>query len=152
MQIKLGKCKCTTKITSRIRNDLFKYINKAGDEFKITMFKSMANFILKELVPDTYNYTKLFGLWKQKGSELDLNMMRMVLKTPRSSRMQPHINKHYPYIQIGGIAGNTCTEHPIVLKHWMKSNKTKGVVGIFQTFYMEKFFNKEGLIDTLYTM
>ena len=29
-------------------------------------------------VPETYNYTKLFGLWKGKVSELDLNMMRYI--------------------------------------------------------------------------
>ena len=34
----------------------------------------------------------------------------------------------------------------------MKGNKTKGEVGILQAFDMEKFFNNEGLIDTLYTI
>ena len=28
----------------------------------------------QEMVPDTYDYTKLFGLYKGKGSKLDLNM------------------------------------------------------------------------------
>ena len=45
-------------------------------------------------------------------------------------------------IQIGGIAGYTSTEHLIVLKTLMKSVETKGEVGIFQAFYMEKFFDK----------
>ena len=31
-----------------------------------------------ELVPDKYDYTKLFGLWKGKGSKLDLNMTRYI--------------------------------------------------------------------------
>ena len=33
----------------------------------------------------------------------------------------------------------------------MKTNETKGIVGIFLAFNMEKFFDKEGPIDTLYT-
>ena len=48
-------------------------------------------------------------------------------------------------------AGNTSTEHFILLKTWMRKNETKGIVGIFQAFEMGKFFDKEGLIDTLYT-
>ena len=32
----------------------------------------------QEMVPDTYDYTKLFGLWKGKGSKLDLNMTRYI--------------------------------------------------------------------------
>ena len=38
----------------------------------------MADCILNELVPDTYDYTKPFGLVRQKGSELDFNMMRYI--------------------------------------------------------------------------
>ena len=32
----------------------------------------------KKLVPDTYDYTKLFRLWKGKGNKLDLNMTRYI--------------------------------------------------------------------------
>ena len=38
----------------------------------------MSDFIFNEMVHDTYDYTKLFGLWKGKGSEIDLNMMRYI--------------------------------------------------------------------------
>ena len=39
----------------------------------------MGDFIFYEMVPDTYDYTILiFGLWKQNGSELDLNIMRYI--------------------------------------------------------------------------
>ena len=42
------------------------------------MFKYYEPLINNEQLPDTYNYTQLFGLWKGKGSELDLNMMRYI--------------------------------------------------------------------------
>ena len=42
------------------------------------MFDHMADFIFNEMEPETYNYTQLFGLWKGKGSKLDLNMMRYI--------------------------------------------------------------------------
>ena len=34
----------------------------------------------------------------------------------------------------------------------MKTNETGNTVCIFEAFDMEKFFDKEGLIDTLHTM
>ena len=52
---------------------MFKHINKVGEEFKDAMFEYLADFILNEFVPETYDYTKLFVLWKQKGSELNVN-------------------------------------------------------------------------------
>ena len=55
-------------------------------------------------------------------------------------------------MQIGRMKGNSSSEHLIVVKTWMKTNKTGGTVCIFKAFYMEKFFDKEGLIDTLHTM
>ena len=42
------------------------------------MFKYCEPLINLEQVPETYKYTKLFGLWKGKGSELDLNMMQYI--------------------------------------------------------------------------
>ena len=47
-----------------------KHINKAGNELKDAMLEYMADFIL--------NFFNLFRLWKQKGSKLDLNMMRYI--------------------------------------------------------------------------
>ena len=38
----------------------------------------MSHLMNNELVPDTYDYTTLFGLWKGKGSKLDLNMTRYI--------------------------------------------------------------------------
>ena len=66
--------------------------------FQDGMFNYMAYFIFNVMVPDTYNHTKLFGLWKCKGSKLDLNMMRYMhgkdwdvklLKALLSERMKP---------------------------------------------------------------
>ena len=57
---------------------MFGHINKAGEPFKQPMYLYMLHFMNNELVPDTYDYTKLFGLWKGKGSKLDLNMTRYI--------------------------------------------------------------------------
>ena len=40
----------------------------------------------------------------------------------------------------------------MVLKTWMKTLETQNKTGIFQPIGMEKFFDKEGLVDTLNTM
>ena len=47
-------------------------------------------------------------------------------------------------MQIGGIKNNSSSEHLIIVKTWMKTNEVDETVGIFK----EKFFYKEGLIDT----
>ena len=57
---------------------MYKHITKAGDKFQKAMFKYYEPLVNLEQVPETYNYTKLFGLWKGKGSELDLSMMRYI--------------------------------------------------------------------------
>ena len=58
----------------------------------------MADFMAQEMVPDTYDYTKLFGLWNGKGNKLYLNMTRYVngkewdaksLEALGSERMKP---------------------------------------------------------------
>ena len=74
--------------------NIFHHINKAGEEFQDAMFIYMA----QEMVPDTHDYTKLFGIWKGKGSKLDLNMTRYIngkewdakfLEALFSERMKP---------------------------------------------------------------
>ena len=39
---------------------MYKVITKAGEQFEIAMFKYYEPLINQELVPETYNYTKLF--------------------------------------------------------------------------------------------
>ena len=41
---------------------MLRHINKAGEEFQDTMFIYMGDFMAQEMVPDTNDYTKLFGL------------------------------------------------------------------------------------------
>ena len=69
------------------------------------MFKYYELLINQELVPETYNYTKLFGLWKGKGSELDLNMRRYIHGKDWDALvaecMKPKIHSAIPDIQKG---------------------------------------------------
>ena len=59
--------------------NMFRHINNA-------MVVYMADFLSQEMVPDTYDYTKLFGLWKGKGSKLDLNMRKYLHKPTYANR------------------------------------------------------------------
>ena len=90
---------------------MFRHINKASEEFQDAIYVYM---------PDTYDYTKLFGLWKGKGSKLDLNMTRYIhgkewdakfLKAQVSERMKPYITKNCPLMQNGVMKGNSSSEH-----------------------------------------
>ena len=69
------------------------------------MFIYIADFMAQEMVPDTYDYTKLFSLWKGKGNKLERNMTRYIhgkewnaqlLEALVSERMKPFITKNYP--------------------------------------------------------
>ena len=74
-----------------------------------------------------------------RGKERDPKHLEALI----SERMKPGINANVPK-----IAGNTSTEHLIVLKCWMKSLKKGGRLGdrhISSVRY-------EGLIDILNTM
>ena len=159
LQIKTWKA-----VLKHIKNknkNMFRHLNKAGEGFKYAMFIFMSHLMNNELVPDTYDYTTLFGLWKGKGNKLDLNMTRYIhgkswdaklLEALVTERMKPLITKHCPNMQIGGMKGHTSSEHLIVVKTWMKTNQVGETTCIFEAFDMEQFFDKEGLIDTLYTM
>ena len=81
---------------------MFRHINKSGEQFQDAMFIYMGDLMAQEMVPDTYDYTKLFGLWKGKGSKLDLNITRYIhgkecdakfLEALVSERMKPYITK-----------------------------------------------------------
>ena len=61
--------------------------------------------MFQEIVPNTYDFTKLFALWKDKGSKLYLSMMRYIhrkdwdaklLEALASERMKPYIIKNCP--------------------------------------------------------
>ena len=66
--------------------------------------------------------------------------------------MKALITKNCPKMQIGGMKGNSSSEHLIVVKTWMKTNEVGEIICIFEAFNMEIFFDKEGLIYTLHTM
>ena len=81
---------------------MFCHINKASKEFQDAMFIYKGDFMAQEMESDTYANTKLFGLWKGKGSKLDLNMTRYIhgkecdikfLEALVSEKMKPYITK-----------------------------------------------------------
>ena len=91
---------------------MFRHITKEGQYFQDAMYVYMADFMDNELVHDKYDYTHLFGLWKGKGSKLDLNMTRYIhgkewdtkfLEALLSERMKKLITKNCPKMQLGGI-------------------------------------------------
>ena len=157
--LNLETYKTVLKHLKNKNENMFLHITKAGQYFQDAMFIYMADFMENELVTDTYDYTKLFGL--QKGNKLDPNMTRYIhgkeldakfLEALVSERMKPLITKNCPKMQIGGMKGNSSSANLIVVKTWMKTNEVGETVCIFKAFDMEKFFDKEGLIDTFHTI
>ena len=57
-----------------------------------------------------------------------------------------------PNIQIGGMPGSSSTEHLVTVKTWMAKLEQGKLNGIFQTFDLSKFFDKESLVDAMFTL
>ena len=47
------------------------------------------------------------------------------------------------------MSKSSSTEHLVTAKTWMKYLEEKKENGVFQTFDLEKFFDKESLMDTM---
>ena len=125
--------KAVLKHLKKKKKNMFRHITKAGQYFQDAMYIYMADFMDNELVPDTYDYTKLFGLWKGKSNELDLTMMRCIhgkewdeklREALISERMKPSIKAVCPKLQKGIIAGNSSLEHQLVVKTSMKAKES----------------------------
>ena len=94
---------------------------------------------------------------KTKGAPLSVKTYKAVLNMARymhgkewdatflealaSERMKELITKNCPKMQIGGMKGNSSSEHLIVVKTWMKTNEVGETTCIFKAFDMEKFFD-----------
>ena len=65
------------------------------------------------------------------------------------SQMKPNIVKATPNIQIGGMPKASSAEHLLVLKTWIKMKEDRKEGGIFNTYDMAKFFDKESLLDCM---
>ena len=149
--------KVLEKIKTKNKN-YFRFLNNAGIAYKEAMFQYMSKMIKTENIPKCYLNTSLFQIWKGKGSALDLNQMRFIhMRSWRSKliealvteKMKPKIVKATPNIQIGGMPKASSSEHLLVLKTWMKLKEDNKEGGIFNTYDMEKFFDKESLTDCM---
>ena len=140
---------------------MFDLLNKSGESYKEAIYLYMCKIINSENIPFEFSATSLIPIWKKKGSALDLNMMRYIhmksweaklCEALVTEEMKPDIIEACPPIQIGGMPKSSCSEHLLTLKTWMLSKETKKENGIFQVFDMEKFFDKESLLDAMYTL
>ena len=69
-----------------------------------------------------------------------------------TEHMKEKILADCPNIQIDGMPRSSSVEHLVTLNTWMLMKEEKKCNGIFQTFDMEKFFDKESLMDVMYTL
>ena len=158
------KLEAYRKVVEKIKlknKNMFKYFIKSGHMYKGSIFKLMEKMIKMEEIPFKYGNTSLIQIWKKKGSSLDLNNMRFIhmrhwrckmLEALITEEMKDNIVSATPKIQLGGMPKTSSVEHLVVLKTWMKDKETKKEPGIFQTFDMAKFFDKESLLDCMYSL
>ena len=152
------------KVTNKIKlsnKNMYKHFIKSGEKYKDAIFLYMKKLIQCENIPTDFALTTLIQIWKRKGSALDLNNMRFIhlrhwhcklLEALITEKMKNNIVDNTPKIQLGGMPGSSSVEHLVVLKTWMKQNEQLKKPGIFNTFDMAKFFDKESLIDCMYSL
>ena len=75
-----------------------------------------------------------------------------LLESLVTEKMKDKIVNATPKFQLGGMPKSRSVENLVVLKSWMKMKEEKNQSGIFQCFDMEKFFDKERLLDCMYTL
>ena len=152
------------KVVDKIKKkgkQVYKLFVKSGTKYKEAVFKYMAKLIETEQIPLCFKNTVLTPIWKKKGSALDLNNMRFIhmrhwrsklLESLVTEFMKDKIVNATPKFQLGGIPKCRSVENLVVLKTWMKMKEERNQSGIFQCFDMEKFFDKESLLDCMYTL
>ena len=152
------------KVLDKIKKkgkQVYRLFVKAGAKYKEAIFKYMSKLIETEEIPLFFKNTTLTPIWKKKGSALDLNNMRFIhmrhwrsklLESLVTEKMKDKIVDATPKFQLGGMPKSRSVENLVVLKSWMKMKEEKNQSGIFQCFDMEKFFDKERLLDCMYTL
>ena len=55
---------------------MFALLTTAGLNFKGAFYHYAARIINTEDIPNKFDITRLFPIWKRKGSALDLNMLK----------------------------------------------------------------------------
>ena len=149
------------KRISKKGKKMFDLLTKAGEKYKEAIFQYMKRIIKHEEIPQSFSLTWLIAIWKGKGSALDLNMMRFVhTKMWEAKLCEALVTEHMkelivmacPNIQIGVMPGSSSTEHLVTVKTWMRMLEQGKLNGIFQTFDLSKFFNKESLLDAMHTL
>ena len=140
---------------------MFKLFNNAGSKYRKAIYHYMNRIIRDEETPTAFALTWLIAIWKKKGSALDLNQMRYIhtklwdaklCEALVTRNMKGKIVKACPNIQIGGMPNSSSVEHLVTLKTWMRMLEESKGIGIINTFDMEKFFDKESLIDIMFTL
>ena len=152
------------KVLNKVKEsnkNMYKHLNKSGPKYKEAIFLFMKKMISSEEIPNSYGQTYLCQIWKKKGNPLSLNNMRFIhmrhwrcklLEALVTEKMKANIVNNTPKTQLGGMPGCSSVEHLVVLKTWMKEKEEKKQLGIFQTFDMAKFFDRESLLDCMFTL
>ena len=153
--------KTVIKDIKKKNKGMFKLFNNAGNKYRKAIYQYMNRIIRDEKPPAAFALTWLIAIWKKKGSALDLNQMRYIhtklwdaklCEALVTRNMKGKIVKACPNIQIGGMPNSSSVEHLVTLKTWMRMLEESKGIGIINTFDMEKFFNKESLIDIMFTL
>ena len=139
----------------------YDFIVKSGDQYKEAIFGLCKRVIDKEEIPEKYDDTILVQIYKGIGSFQDLSHSRYVhtkLWAPRlvegllANEMKEDILMAGTIYQIGGKPGMRTEFHLFVIKSLIAMKKLKKEGLILTTRDIQKFFDKESLVDTCVTL
>ena len=139
----------------------YDFIVKSGQKFKEAILILVKRVINTEEIPETFLETVLVQLYKGKGSQQELsnsrflhikNWMPRVCESLAVSGMREDILKAGTIYQLGGKPGIRTQFHLFTVKSLiaMKLEKKEGLV--LSIADIRKFFDKESLVDTCFTL
>ena len=139
----------------------YDFILNAGEKYKRTIYKLCKRIIDNEEIPDCFQMTTLYMIWKRKGL-LDIfknnrflhmkqvlarivdSMVVKQMKTPLISRLSMY--------QVGSLPGHSIAEHLLTIKTVLARLEEIGEGYIFLVMDIISFFDKEDIYDCLETM
>ena len=147
----------TWKILKSTKKGKYEFIFKAGDSLKEGLFNLFSKIWITEELPASWDITSLIQLFKGSGSVEEPSNYRNIHIKSEFGKMFSHLvlekakrnlTENMSVFQTAK-PGHRCQENLYVLKSVMASLKENKEANIRSFMDLEKFFDKELLVDVL---
>ena len=139
----------------------YDFLIKGGEKFKNSIFKFTKRMIEEEEIPENFDDTTLYNIYKGVGRKEEFSSMRFLhckLYLPRTVEAVVVRGKREDILassscyQIGGQPGHRSQELLFVAKSMIAKNHFQDKITFGDLYDISKFFDKEVVSDTMQTL